>query len=152
MTRPKSWHPFEDIVDLQADVINTVMDQVAQNMFRGARQQGLYAHRMMVDLNETSEGYTLSAALPGLHTDDVHIDFADGVLTIKAEAKEPQLAPDTRQHLHERFYGTYERSFRFPTPINTEAIEAHYENGVLNLWLPRAELVKSRRIHVKKPA
>jgi HSP20 family molecular chaperone IbpA len=99
---------------------------------------------------ETSEGYSLSAVLPGLQSDDIDIDFVDGVLTIKAEGKEPEVAEGARQHLRERFYGTHERSFRFPTPINTEAIEAQYENGILTLWLPKAEVVKSRRIHVKK--
>jgi HSP20 family protein len=105
---------------------------------------------MSVDLTENDEMYTLQAVLPGVSPDAVDIDFAEGVLTIKAQSQEAGHAEGTRYHLRERFYGDYERTFRFPSPIDSEGIEAAYENGILTVALPKAESVKSRRIHVKK--
>ena len=49
----------------------------------------------------------------------------------------------------ERLYGKFERTFELPKSINAEKIEAHYENGVLNIILPKAEASKSRTIQIQ---
>lgn len=149
MSRPTSWKPFNEAIDIQAEIMNTVIDQLTKGAPRGRQGYAPDAGNILVDLAETTEGYTLQAVLPGLLSSNIDIDFAANVLTIKAESVGADTSEGTRYHLRERFYGTYERSFRFPTPIDAEHIAAKYENGILTLHLPKAEKVKARRINVQ---
>ncbi len=50
---------------------------------------------------------------------------------------------------HERIYGKFERTFTLPETITADKIEAHYENGVLNVALPKAEAAKSRTVQIQ---
>ncbi len=52
-------------------------------------------------------------------------------------------------HLRERRYGTFSRSIRFPVAVNADAVEAAYEHGVLTLTVPKAEVVKPKRIAIR---
>lgn len=149
MTKPRSWRPFEDMLDFQQEVMDTVMDEVAQNVF--GRRHGKGQQRLRVDLAENSEMYVLRAALPGLRPDDVIIDFSDNVLTISAESKPAEEQEGTRYHLRELFTGKLERSFRFPVVVNSEAIEAQFEDGILVLYVPKSQTARSRRIKVQTP-
>jgi HSP20 family protein len=139
------WQPFGDML-----AMDTAIDQAMRNrqMERGRRASQGAAFPM--DLSENNDGYTLAAVLPGVHPDNLNIDFAEGVLTIKAESiVEENSGEGVNYHIRERVGGTYERSLRFPVPLNSEAIEASYEHGILKLWLPKAESVKPRRIEVQ---
>jgi HSP20 family protein len=130
--------------------LNEAMDQMAQGRLRS--RAGSAPQAMPVDLSENAEGYRLQASLPGVLPDDLSIDFAEDVLTIKAQSRVAQEQEGTRYHLRERLSTTYERSFRFPTGVNADAIEATYEHGVLTLYLPRAESARPRRINVQTSA
>jgi HSP20 family protein len=132
---------------------NNAMEQLAQNprAQRGPARNGTTApsHGFPVDLSEHNEAYTLHAILPGVHPDKLEIDFADNVLTIKAESAPAAQQEGTRYHVREIMPTRYERSFRFPAAINLDAVEAHFEHGVLTLRLPRAENARARRIAVQ---
>lgn len=145
MARLTVWQPFADMMAL-----NAVMDQAQQNRLN--RRSSAQAMNMPVDLSENADAYKLEAVLPGIHPDHVTIDFADDVLTIRAENQSVQDQEGVRYHLRERVAGTYERAFRFPLQINADAIEARFEHGVLTLHLPKAEAVKPRRISVQTSA
>lgn len=146
MARLTVWQPFS----------NVAMDAALDNMMRNAQALRARGDRPMqgitCDLTESDEGYTVYAALPGVPADDVTIDFVDGILTFKAEAKPTEAAEGVRYHLRERTGGHYERAFRFPVPINVEAISANYEDGILTVSLPKADSVKPRRIEVHTTA
>jgi HSP20 family protein len=135
------------MMDFPNDIMNSVMEQVAQNVAR--QRPPVQSYTIPVDLVEHGDGYTLYAVVPGMQSDDICVDFSDGVLTIKAESKPSELPEGMRYHLRERRYGTYERSFRFPVQLNAEAIEATYEAGILTLNLPKAQTVKAHRIKVQ---
>jgi HSP20 family protein len=147
MSRLTVWQPFGEMLAL-----NEAMEQMAQGRLRNRASNGHQSQSMAVDLSENAEGYRLQASLPGVHPDDLSIDFAEDVLTIKAQSRVEQEQEGTRYHLRERAPMAYERSFRFPTGINAEGIEASYEHGVLTLYLPRAESAKPRRINVQTSA
>lgn len=147
MRRPTTWNPFTEITDMQSEIMHNVMEQMANNMFR---RPDTHRH-IHVDLSEDEKTYTLQAVLPGVDQDKLGVDFADGVLTIKAETQAGEDTENIRYHLRERYYGAYERSFRFPSMIDAEAIEANYQNGILTLVLPKTQTVKSHRIRVQCP-
>jgi HSP20 family protein len=99
-----------------------------------------------VDITETEDAFTLDVDLPGVRSEDVSIEFKDGVLSLSAERTCDE---DTGERLIDEFESCgYERSFTISTPVNEEAITADYRQGILHLVLPKAESVKPRKIAI----
>ncbi|MFB9863134.1 Hsp20/alpha crystallin family protein [Rufibacter immobilis] len=103
-----------------------------------------------VDTCETEQAYEIEVALPGLKKEDIHLDFQQGRLTISGERHFNQEQKDKRYHLIESQYGAFSRSFQFPDTVKAEAIEAVFENGVLQVRVPKDEQkTAKRRIEVR---
>ncbi len=102
-----------------------------------------------VDVAENEDGYIVKASLPGINIDDLDITFEDNVLTLKGEMKLDENINEEDYVIQERRYGQFVRSIRFPTAVDSNKIEATYENGVLTLQVPKMEEVKPKHIEVK---
>lgn len=91
-----------------------------------------------VDVKEQDNAYHISAELPGVNKDDVHVTLENGVLTLEAETrqenKEEKEGKIIRQ---ERRYGRFVRSFDLGPQVQESDINAHFENGVLTLIAPK---------------
>ncbi len=114
-----------------------------------ARWQASSNWSVPVDVAENEDGYIVKASVPGINPDALEITLEDQVLTIKGEIKFDEETEDERYHIRERRYGSFSRNIRFPVDVNSEAIEASYEHGILTLNVPKAEEVKPKRITVK---
>ena len=103
-----------------------------------------------IDVSENEGAYLVKAELPGVAREDLNVTINDGVLTINAERKEEKKdEKDGRVIRQERYYGKFVRSLRLGSDIDEGRIEAEYENGVLNLSLPKTAEVKPRKVDVK---
>ncbi len=102
-----------------------------------------------VDVAENEDGYVVKASLPGINIDDLDITFEDNVLTLKGEMKLDETIDEEDYVIQERRHGQFMRSIRFPTAVDSNKIEATYENGVLTLQVPKMEEVKPKHIKVK---
>lgn len=100
-----------------------------------------------VDLYETPEHYVITAELPGLTREDVHIHVQDGRLTLSGQRREGNAACE-QYHRVERGHGGFSRAFQLPFPIDTEAITADLRDGVLTVTCPKATDGASRRIRI----
>ena len=102
------------------------------------------------DVSDTGDAFKLEAELPGFSKDDIKIDIENDCLTISAERKFDDEDKKKNFVKRERFYGSYSRSFDV-TGIDTDAIEASYNDGVLTLTMPKkkAEVPASRRLEIK---
>ena len=102
------------------------------------------------DVTDTGDAYKLEAELPGFSKDDIKIDIENDCLTISAERKFDDESKKKNFVKRERFYGSYSRSFDV-TGIDTDKIEAAYNDGVLTLNMPKkkAEVPASRRLEIK---
>lgn len=103
-------------------------------------------YRLPVDAWVTEDNLVLSAAVPGLNLDDLEVALDDNVLIIRGEIND--VAEDVEYVLRERFHGKFERRLTVNVPVDINAAEATYSNGVLNLVLPKAEEAKPHRIAV----
>lgn len=105
-----------------------------------------------VDLSETGDGYQISAEMPGLKEDEIEVNVSDGVLSIKGEHKAEEQRKDAQYHVRERSFGSVQRSFRLPDSADTEKITAKFENGVLNIAVPKRTEAKAqaRKIAIEK--
>jgi HSP20 family protein len=128
--------------------LDRMMDEFL-NVSSSWETEGNNIFRLALDVSETDEVFTVSAAVPGVQPDELEISFADNTLVIKGESKQQSERENERFHLRERRFGQFMRSITLPVPVNGDAIDAHFESGVLTLTLPKAEEVKPRRIAIR---
>ncbi len=101
-----------------------------------------------VDVEETSDELVLTAELPGMKHEDIDIELEDGVLTIQGEKKEERKEEGTQGLLYERRWGSFSRKFTLPRAVDANGITANYENGILEIHVPKAEEAKGRKIEI----
>lgn len=93
-----------------------------------------------IDVHESDGGYCIKADLPGISKDDIHVTLENGVLTISAETKqEDKEEKDGKVIRQERHYGQYVRRLSVGDNLDPASIKARFENGVLQLDLPKQE-------------
>jgi len=89
-----------------------------------------------VEILERNGKLEVRADLPGLKPDDVKIHVEEGVLTISGERRQDHETKEGGVHRCERSYGTFERAIALPEGVDPNAIEARFENGVLEVTMP----------------
>lgn len=114
-----------------------------------ARRQPTARFVPAVDLHESDDFYLLSVDVPGMSDKDIKIDVHQGRLTLRGERKFEHREEQKGFHRFERSYGTFERSFQLPADVKEDKIQARYENGVLEVMVPKAEKEKPRNIQVE---
>ncbi|MBD3277895.1 MAG: Hsp20 family protein [Candidatus Aegiribacteria sp.] len=87
--------------------------------------------------------------LPGMKREDIEIDIANGVLSIKGEKREEEEEKKKTWHRREVRYGSFSRSFSLPTDVKTDEAKASYEDGVLKIVLPKEEKALHRKIEIE---
>lgn len=106
-----------------------------------------------VNISERKDDYLVSMAAPGLKKEDFKIDVEGNMLTISSEKEEDHEEKDEKYTRQEYSYSSFERSFTLPDEVNKDRIDAHYQDGVLQLVLPKKEEAKkmtiSKQIAVK---
>ena len=127
------------------NAMDRVFEDVAEQPFWN--RSGSWA--LALDVAETEENFLVKASIPGINPDDLEITLADNVLTIKGEIAESEELVDGQWLLQERRVGSFQRSITLSTPVDANAIEATYVDGLLNLNVPKVEEVKPKRIEVK---
>lgn len=96
------------------------------------------------DVEDTENHYLLVFDLPGVKKEDLNLEAKDGVLTLSGVRKNEL----KKEGYSERFQGHFEKTFALPEHLNLEGIEAHYENGVLTVLLPKAEAKLGKKIEI----
>ena len=90
-----------------------------------------------VDIAESDRAYEIAAELPGMDEKNIEVKVSDGALTIKGEKQEEKEEKKKDYYLHERHFGSFQRSFRLPDGVDAEKIEATFKKGVLTVTLPK---------------
>jgi len=104
-----------------------------------------------VDIKDVDDHYEITAELPGVAKDDIHVHVKDGILTLEAETtQEDKEEKEGKVIRQERRYGKYMRSFNLGTDVEESDIKASFNDGVLKLQAPKllAKAVERRRIQV----
>ncbi|HVI89279.1 MAG TPA: Hsp20/alpha crystallin family protein [Dongiaceae bacterium] len=104
-----------------------------------------------VDVSEDDKAYKITAELPGLNVDDVTVSISGDMLTLRGEKRQEHEEKQANQHISERLFGSFERSFSLPPNVDRAAINAAFNNGILTLTLPKSAAAQSqvRKIEVK---
>ena len=122
-------------------------------LFDNSRFWGRAATVPAVNIIENKDHYKVTLAVPGVKKEDFKIDVDNRTLTISAEKEEKMEEKEDRYTRREYNYTSFSRSFTLPEDVKQDAIEARYEDGVLNLLLPRKEEAQktsmTKQINVK---
>lgn len=140
------WNPFGEMARMRNEIDRLFEDAFNAPVGKWDRSS---VWGFPLDVTENEEAFVVKAAVPGMNPDDLEITISDNVLTIKGETNFEETKEDEKVHLQERRFGSFMRSITLPSPVESDAVEATYENGVLTLSIPKAEAVKPKRIAVK---
>jgi HSP20 family protein len=140
------WDPTREVTSLQSE-----MNRLFNTFFDTPTQPGNGPLRRWVpamDLVETDDHFVLRADLPGLTEDDVSIELEDNVLTISGERKSEHEEHKEGYHRVERAYGSFGRSLTLPEGVDADTVEASFDNGVLEVRIPKPEERKPRKVAI----
>jgi HSP20 family protein len=115
---------------------------------RGRGASPLHRWIPAVDLVENDDHYTLRADLPGLSQDDVNVELDGNVLTVSGERKSEREERRQGYYRLERASGSFSRSLRVPDGVDANAITANFENGVLEVKVPKPEHAKPQKVAI----
>jgi len=102
-----------------------------------------------VSVRETDDNFLVSADLPGVPQENIKIEFAHGRLTVSGERSREEKSEGEHFHRYEKQFGRFERTFQLPTDVDESKIQARYENGVLEVLVPKSEIAKPRTINIE---
>ena len=132
------WRPSQDIMTLR-EAMNRMLDEQFRGGFEGER-----VARMPLDAYSTDDEIVVEVSLPGVKADDVEITYEGDTLTITGQTT--QRMENVNYLFAERFNGTFRRTLQLNVPVDSENIEATFEDGVLTLVLPKTEASKPKVI------
>jgi HSP20 family protein len=104
-----------------------------------------------IDVDEDDAGYEVTAELPGMKPEDVHVELDQNVLTISGEKRmgsEGDRRESRRTRWSERSFGRFTRSFTLPSDADPDQLQASFSHGVLTVKVPKSEKSKPRTIDV----
>lgn len=109
---------------------------------------GKHARNLMkTDVHETEDSYEMNVDLPGFKKEDIHVEFKEGYLTLRAEKNlDKEEKKEKKVIRSERYVGSMSRSF-YVGDIRPESIKCRYEDGVLTLEFPKADQPKLPETH-----
>jgi len=136
--------PFNDLVD---DLFKGFL--VRPLAFEGRAELGQLP-RAKVDVAEKNGAYLVTAELPGVKKDDIHVGIDGAQVTLEAEVKREKEASKDERVLHtERVFGKVSRSFTLPQEVDETKAEAKFRDGLLELTLPKKAAAQRKQISIQ---
>jgi len=139
----RSWPTRNWAADVESGFTQDVFedfDRIVDSFLRPTSAQSVQ-FQPSADISETENHYMVSFDIPGVKKEDVKIEMRGNQLFVTGERRQEARSGRT--------YGKFERSFALPESVNTDKIEAHYEDGVLSIALPKAEEAKPKTIEIQ---
>ena len=138
------WEPFRELGTLQSE-----MSRLMNGMLEGnGRQSQNWVPAL--DVWETPTEVVYAFDLPGIPEEQINIEVKDETLTVSADREKTEETGENGFYRFERRYGTFARAVGLPQGVDQENISARYENGVLEVRVPKPEEQKPKKIELSK--
>jgi HSP20 family protein len=139
--------PFRDLSAIQERMNQIFEDALARS--RG-REEGLRTGMWTpaVDIYENNDFVVVKAELPGVEKNLISVEVKDGILSLRGERKFEKEVKEESYHRIERSYGSFQRSFSLPVSVDQNKVTAQFNDGVLEVKLPKKEKAKPKQIQV----
>jgi HSP20 family protein len=141
------WEPMTELNSIQNEMnrlFNSFFDQPANSGANTSARRWMPA----MDLVETADHYVLRADLPGLSEEDVAVQLEDNVLTISGQRSAEHDQKEEGYYRLERAFGSFTRSLSLPEGVDPDAVQAHFDRGVLEITIPKPEQKKPRQVQI----
>jgi HSP20 family protein len=99
-----------------------------------------------LDLYQDRDHFTVFIDLPGMKKEDIDVSLHGDALTISGQRNREE--KDDQGLRNERFYGNFQRSITLPSAVDSSKVKASYQDGILQIVLPKSEEAKPRQIEV----
>jgi HSP20 family protein len=154
--------PFESFLR-EMDTLHKDMDRLFDDFWKGSGHHSMMTtprHSMMgapwqysevmprVDETEDEKAFHIRVELPGMDQDDVDINLANGMLTIRGEKKREDEEKGKDFYRKERSFGAFRRTLPIPAEVDENAIDATFKKGVLCIELPKTEAARKKVTHI----
>ena len=140
------WKPLKEVSVLRRQVDNLLRSFLGEIPFSDPFSS---EWTPAVDVSETEDSILVRAEIPGLEAKDLDLSILGDRLTIKGEKTKEQEEKGEHFHCTERCYGCFQRSFRLPTSVQPDKVEATFEKGILTITLPKTDEAKSKAIKIE---
>ena len=118
-----------------------------EKVFQGSNDS-YGAHYPRLDVVSAEDEAVVHAEIPGVSAEEIELSIDDDILTLSGTRKAQELPEGTSWPHQERGHGDFKRRVRLPFRVETSAVDAQYNNGVLQVTLPRAEADKPQKIAI----
>ena len=143
------FNPMREMTRLQRDMDRMFDDFLSPSTLSGTPGREM-AFSPPCDIEETDTHFLMTFDMPGISKKDVRIELRDNQLLVSGERQEQHRSEKNSRVNTERFHGTFVRSFTLPSNVDPEKVEAHYEDGVLRIAVPKSEAAKPRQISINE--
>jgi HSP20 family protein len=146
------WDPFRDLISIQNE-LNRLFGRTYAGAGSGGEAEATGgapgAWVPPLEVYETQDRFMVTMELPGIAPDTVDVTVEDATLTVRGERPFYADVPEEAFHRVERRFGPFVRSLTLPPSAKAEAVDAHFEKGVLSIEVPKVEEAKPKKITVK---
>ena len=145
----RSLSAIDPMLDLHRE-----MNRFFDEMFRGGSLADVRAGMQVprVDLHEKNGELCVTAELPGVAKEDLDLQLNGDMLTISGEKKDEHEQEQRNYYMSERSYGRFQRTIQLPCSPRPDQVKASFENGILNVRMPRGDGQSSHRIQLEAEA
>lgn len=125
------------------------------DLFRGffmqpVRFEGQAEVQLKMDVSEDDKAYKVHAEIPGVKKEDIHVNIDGNQVSISAEVKNEKEVKEGEKLLRsERYYGSVSRAFSLAQDVDESAAQAKYNDGVLELTLPKKVVASARKLVIQ---
>jgi HSP20 family protein len=141
------WRPFREMEEMERRSEDIFGRPFAPAVWRRFPVREM-AWAPAVEVFEKEDKFVVKADLPGVKEEDIDVSIEGDTLTIKGEKESESEVKEESYYCCERSYGSFYRSIVLPTTVDAKKIEANYEDGVLEVSLPKAAEVKPKKVTV----
>jgi HSP20 family protein len=142
----RSLSPLEEFSTDMERMFDSLLGRTVGSVIRGSQTEKFIPH---LDVVESANEYLVTIDLPGVKPEDVKLEMEEGKLTISGK-RETLKEENTKQvHRVERITGSFHRMITLPREIDTDKIEAKYDQGVLHIILPKSAERQAKKIEIR---
>ena len=131
------------------DIFGKRFSDIMDEFFNDAVATRQHSFAPSIDISETDKQYLIDVEVPGMDKKDIELNVENNTLTISGERKFENEEEGKQYHRVESSYGSFSRSFSLPDNVNSESIQATYNNGILHVTVDKSEQKMKKQIKIK---
>ena len=128
--------------------MHKAMDSLWRGFFPTTDGVEMEGWAVPLDVVEKGDDILVQASLPDTNPDDIQVSIEDNVLTIKGQTKREEEYKEGNYLMRERRTGSFHRSLRLPSTVDTDKAQPYYEHGVLTIKFPRVESKRAKHLKI----